>query len=82
MAQRYLKQLVHTILEGYVVWKQTKQTEALIAIVYTAEVFSKQVDEAKVISVLKRCHDNLGHPLNARLISMLKSANANDDTAS
>ena len=80
MAQRYPKQLVHAILEGYVAWKQTKQTEALIATVYTAEVFSKQVDEAKVISALKRCHDNLGHPSNARLISMLKSANANETT--
>ena len=80
MAQRYPKQLVHAILEGYVAWKQTKQIEALIATVYTAEVFSKQMDEAKVISALKRCHDNLGHPSNARLISMLKSANANETT--
>ena len=47
---------------------------------YIAEVFSKQVDEAKVISALKRCHDNLGHPSNARLVSLLKSANANETT--
>ena len=44
------------------------------------EVFSKETDEQKIMQALKRCHDNLGHPSNTRLIAMLRSANANEQT--
>ena len=80
LAQRYPKQLVNAILEGYLEWKRNRQTETMISTVYAAEVFSREVDESKIVSALKRCHDNLGHPSNTRLISMLKSANANETT--
>ena len=32
----------------------------------------------KVVQVLKRCHENLGHPSQARFISMLKNARATE----
>ena len=35
-------------------------------------------DEKKIVQLLKRCHENLGHPGQARFISMLKAARANE----
>ena len=57
-------------------YQHDKDKEVAVATVYAVEVFSKETDMA----VLKRCHENLGHPSNVRLISMLRSANANDKT--
>ena len=35
-------------------------------------------DERRIVQVLKRCHENLGHPFQARFIAMLKHARATD----
>ena len=35
-------------------------------------------DERKIVQTLKRCHENLGHPSQARFIAMLKNLRATD----
>ena len=76
----YPKQLVHAIVAGLLEYKDNVNMHEAIATVYAVEVFTKEADDAKIMQSLRRCHDNLGHPSNERLITMLKSANANSKT--
>ena len=80
LAQRYPRELVHAIISGFLEYKHDRDKEIAVSTVYAVEIFAKETDERHIMSALKRCHENLGHPSNARLISMLKSANANETT--
>ena len=35
-------------------------------------------DEQKIAALLRRCHENLGHPSTARFVAMLKAARATE----
>lgn len=47
---------------------------------YAVEIFSKEKDPQRIMQAVKRCHENLGHPLNARLVATLSSVQANEET--
>ena len=79
-AQRYPQKMVNVIISGFMEYQHNKEKEVAVATVYAVEVFSKETDERQILVALKRCHENLGHPFNARLISMLRFANTNDKT--
>ena len=79
VAQRYPKAMANAILAGFLENERTsKQKEVAVSTVYAVEVFSRETDDRKIMAALRRCHENLGHPSNGRLLVMLKSAHANE----
>ena len=77
-AEYYSQKMVNEIIAGYLEYKYGREQEAAIATIFAIEVFSKEQDERKIMQTLKRCHENLGHPSNDRLIFLLKAARANE----
>ena len=80
LAQRYPKEMVNAILAGFLEHEYNRQKEVAVSTVYAVEVFSKETDDKRIMAALRRCHENLGHPSNSRLMVMLKSANASERT--
>ena len=76
-AQEYPPQLVKGILSGLLEDKEKRLTSHAVHCVLTVEALDTK-DEKKVAALLRRCHENLGHPSTPRFISMLTAARAND----
>ena len=77
LAQEYPKQLVHAIIKGLLEDKHAKDMDEVTNTVYTVEALETQ-DERNLARILRRCHENLGHPSTARFVAMLKSARASE----
>ena len=80
LAQRYPRKLVHAILAGYLEYRENEKKKHVVSTVYAVEIFSKEKDPQRIMQAVKRCHENLEHPSNARLVAMLRSAHANEET--
>ena len=68
------------ILAEYLEYRENEKKKHIISIVYAEEIFSKEKDPQRIMQAVKRYHENLGHPSNARLVAMLRSAQANEET--
>lgn len=74
LAQRYPKGLVNAIIAGYLEYHDNLMKQTVESSVFAVEAFNQEKDPSKITQILKRCHENLRHPSNQRLISMLRSA--------
>ena len=64
-----------------VIERKRARCEVMVAhCVYTIDDLRVNGDESerKIMNVLRKCHENLGHPSPARLVMLLKSAHASD----
>ena len=77
LAQEYPQKFCREILRGLLDDIQERQQGHAVHCVLTIEAFDTK-DEQKIIALLRRCHENLGHPSTPRFIAMLKAARAND----
>lgn len=62
LAQRYPKGLVNAIVAGYLEYQEKMMRHDVESSVFAVEAFSKEKDPTKIMQILKRCHENLGHP--------------------
>lgn len=77
LAQEYPQDICKEILLGLRDDQQRRQQGHVVHCVLTVETLNTQ-DEKKIVALLKRCHENLGHPSTPRFVAMLKAARANE----
>jgi len=77
MAQAYPPKLVQAMIQGLKDDEKSRQQSMVTYSVFTVESLETD-DEKKIVRILKRCHENLGHPSNQRFVSMLKAARASE----
>lgn len=77
LAQEYPKPLVNAMIAGFLEDREQRRQCQATNCVYTIE-FLDVKDQKKLATMIRRCHENLGHPSQARFISMLKAARANE----
>eukprot|EP00435_Cladocopium_sp_Y103_P075952 s11_g70.t1 len=77
MAQAYPPKLVQAMIQGLKDDEKSRQQSMVTYTVFTVEKLETE-DEKKIVRILKRCHENLGHPSNQRFVAMLKAARANE----
>lgn len=71
---------MRAIIAGFMDRKLREKKQMQIASVYAVEVLAKETEDKKIMTVLRRAHENLGHPSTGRFISLLKSAKTNEQT--
>ena len=77
LAQEYPKGLVNAMIKGLMLDKEKRKQDAVSHCVLTVEALDTQDDKA-IMRMLRRCHENLGHPSRQRFIAMLRAARANE----
>ena len=77
LAQEYPKPLVNAMIAGFLEDREQRKQSEVMHCVFTIESLGLE-NEKKLATMIRRCHENLGHPSKARFISMLKAARANE----
>eukprot|EP00435_Cladocopium_sp_Y103_P063185 s737_g24.t1 len=77
LAQEYHKGTVRALLRGFLRDMHEREQCHAVHCVLTVEAL-EQPDDKKVAMLLRRCHENLGHPSVPRFIGMLKAARATE----
>ena len=79
LAQEYPQQFVKALLRGFLRDMHEREQSHVVHCVLTVEGLDENKQDDKRIAVLlKRCHENLGHPSTPRFIGMLKAARATE----
>ena len=78
IAQKYPEDMCKAIVRGLLREKQAGRQSVVQHHVYMLESLGDSESDARIMRTLRRCHENLGHPSNPKLISMLKSAKATE----
>ena len=77
LAQEYPRDFCRSILKGLVEDTEKRKQSHTVHCVLTVEALDTK-DEKRIAALLRRCHENLGHPSTARFVAMLKAARANE----
>ena len=77
LAQEYPRKMVNALLGGFLRDREERRMGHAVHCVLTIEDL-QQNDERKISTLLKRCHENLGHPSTPRFLGMLKAARATE----
>ena len=77
-AQEYPHDMCMRILHGLLLEGRERERATVVHSVMMTEELKDDQSEKKVIQVLRRCHENLGHPSQARFLAMLKNARATE----
>lgn len=77
LAQEYPKEFCLNMLKGLLDDVESRRQSHATNCVLTVEALDTH-DDKKIAILLRRCHENLGHPSTARCVAMLKAARAND----
>ena len=77
LAQEYPRKMVNALLTGFLRDREERRTSHAVHCVLAIEQLDTR-DEKKIAMLLKRCHENLGHPSTPRFVGMLKSARATE----
>ena len=77
LAQEYPPLLVAAMIRGLLKELENKKMVHVEHCVLTVEALNT-TDERSIVKMLRRCHENLGHPSTPRFIAMLKAARATD----
>ena len=78
LSQEYPKEMCRRVVRSLMREKREKEETRVRHSVLVIEQLQDSHDERKIVQVLKRCHENLGHPSQARFIAMLKHARATE----
>ena len=78
LAQKYPEEMCKAVVRGLLKEKQANSQSVVQHHVCMLESLGESESDARIMRTLRRCHENLGHPSTAKLISMLKSAHATD----
>ena len=68
---------MNALLTGFLRDREERRTSHAVHCVLAIEQLDTR-DEKKIAMLLKRCHENLGHPSTPRFVGMLKSARATE----
>ena len=78
LAQEYPEEFCRAVVQGFLREKRDREESTVKHCVHVTEDLADNQSESKVMRVLRRCHENLGHPSNTKLIAMLRSAKASE----
>ena len=78
LAQEYPRKFCMAICRGLMREIEARNQAKGVSSVLAVEELENQSDERKIASILRRCHNNLGHPSTPKFIAMLKAARASE----
>ena len=78
LAQEYPRKFCMAICRGLMREIEARNQAKAVSSVLAVEELENQSDERKIASILRRCHNNLGHPSTPKFIAMLKAARASE----